>query len=512
MIVRELLTKLGFDSDETKVRRYEKAIATLKVGLIAAVAASTALGVAAGALAAQTARYGDELAKTADKLGVTVDGLERLRYASERGGVGAGTLDMALQRMTRRLSEAAQGSGEAKGAIEELGLNAQALATMGPEKAILAISDALAGVPNQTDKVRLAFKFFDSEGVALVNMLGDGSAEVRALSAEFERLSGGLTDEQARAAEGFTDALLNAQTVMQGLRLQIGARLLPVMQPLVDSFTEFMATNREFIMMRVEDAFEAISRVISMMGRIAGGVFGVFERLLGSIEGLDGNLAAIVAVIAAVAAAFGKLRATLMFGGFLLALDDIAAWMDGQPSLIGKLLGPFEDFAEKAKKVADALGGIDRIVKAGAMLTLAVYVAKLARSLLGLGASLVALGSGGAAGGLGVMAKLASLAKLGPAGVILGAVAPTATGDGTIDGNPATNDFMELSPEEQQALVNAEQTSAGGSSSVIINDNRRVEITPPAGTNQTVIDDMVREFERLMNEQANNAASSLEAQ
>src|SRR5690554_184809 len=84
-------------------------------------------GVAAGifGIANSTATLGDNAAKTADKLGLSIETLQELRYAGERSGIGANTIDMAMQRMVRRLAEAAKGSGEAKGALEELGMDAQ---------------------------------------------------------------------------------------------------------------------------------------------------------------------------------------------------------------------------------------------------------------------------------------------------------------------------------------------------------------------------------------------------
>ncbi len=66
----------------------------------------------------------DALGKTASKLGVTTAELQKLRYASELAGVETRTVDMAVQRFTRRLSEAARGTGEAKDALIELGLTA----------------------------------------------------------------------------------------------------------------------------------------------------------------------------------------------------------------------------------------------------------------------------------------------------------------------------------------------------------------------------------------------------
>jgi hypothetical protein len=70
-----------------------------------------------GGLAALTDRTisaADAIGKTADKIGVGVEALQGLRFAAKASGVEQQTLDMALQRFTRRAAEAANGAGEAK--------------------------------------------------------------------------------------------------------------------------------------------------------------------------------------------------------------------------------------------------------------------------------------------------------------------------------------------------------------------------------------------------------------
>ena len=64
----------------------------------------------------------DAIGKTADKIGVGVEALQELRFAAKASGVEQQTLDMALQRFSRRAAEAAQGTGEAKDALAQMGI------------------------------------------------------------------------------------------------------------------------------------------------------------------------------------------------------------------------------------------------------------------------------------------------------------------------------------------------------------------------------------------------------
>ncbi|MCH7526661.1 MAG: M28 family peptidase, partial [Planctomycetes bacterium] len=69
----------------------------------------------------------------ADKPAVYLDGGI---HAAELTGAGTAILDKGLQSMTRRLSDAAQGTGPAVKTLDELGLSAQALARQTPQEQI----------------------------------------------------------------------------------------------------------------------------------------------------------------------------------------------------------------------------------------------------------------------------------------------------------------------------------------------------------------------------------------
>lgn len=192
---------------------------------------SAVLGLAGGAgfgiLIKQSLSSADALAKTADKLGITTQGLAGLRHAADLTGVSQNTMDMALQRMTRRLAEAAQGTGEAKNAIAELGLDAKKLAAQSPEKSFSEIADAMGGVANQGDKVRLAMKFFDSEGVALVNTLALQRDGLSAASDEAEALGLSLSRVNAAKIEAANDAITRAKGVIKGAAQSVAVELSP---------------------------------------------------------------------------------------------------------------------------------------------------------------------------------------------------------------------------------------------------------------------------------------------
>jgi hypothetical protein len=189
-----------------------------KLELAALVTGVTALGVGLFRTTRDVARQNDEIAKMSLRLGTTTEALSQLRFVSDRSGVSFNTMTMGLQRMTRRVAEAAQGTGEAVKALRELNISARDLSQLRPEDQFEHIADALHGLNTQSDRVRLAMKLFDSEGVALVQTMGDGAEGIRKLRAEADALGITLSAKAAKEAEQFQDQITNITTAADGLR------------------------------------------------------------------------------------------------------------------------------------------------------------------------------------------------------------------------------------------------------------------------------------------------------
>ena len=202
------------------------AASAAKIGL----AFATAGAAAAAALTKMQMSNIDSLAKTADKIGVTTEALGGLRHAAELTGVGSDTLDMAMQRLTRRVSEAANGTGEAKNALIELGINAANLEKLPLDVQMEVIADAMGDVKSQSDKVRLAMKLFDSEGVSLVNTLALGSTGLEQMAKEADTLGITVSRVDAAKIEMANDAVTKSKGVFTGLGNQLATAFSPIIE------------------------------------------------------------------------------------------------------------------------------------------------------------------------------------------------------------------------------------------------------------------------------------------
>jgi hypothetical protein len=172
------------------------------VGSIAAV------GTAFTMLTRSALKTADGIAKTADKIGVGVEELQKLRYAASTAGVQQGVLDMALQRFSRRVGEAAQGTGVLYQELERLRipLRDQDGTMRSLTDVLFDYADAVQQSGSAQERLRLAFKAFDSEGAVMVNLLARGSEGMRDLFARAEELGVVMGEDLVRQSEALNQA------------------------------------------------------------------------------------------------------------------------------------------------------------------------------------------------------------------------------------------------------------------------------------------------------------------
>ena len=231
-------TQQAFKAVRSNLSKVTSASVQMAKGVATATAAATAaIGAMGYALSKQVQKV-DDLAKTANKLGTTVETLQQLQYAADISGVSAETLNMAMQRLTRRVSEASMGFGEAKGALKELGINAAKLNKLPLDKKMEVLADAFDGVATDGDRVRLAMKLFDSEGVALVNTLNLGSDGLREMAAEAKSLGLSISEVDAKRFEKMQDDITRMKTAASAAATTFTTELLPVIEGIFTGFSD----------------------------------------------------------------------------------------------------------------------------------------------------------------------------------------------------------------------------------------------------------------------------------
>lgn len=237
-------------------------------------------------LTTEFAALGDQIGKTAENLGVGAEALQELRFAAEQSGVGTQTFDTALQRLTRRAAEAAGGTGVARDAFRQLGI--QLRDSQGNVRATEDIFGDLAGafegVESQSERVRLAFQLFDTEGVALVNLLGQGAEGLEQFRERARELGFVLDEESIAAATRFQDSTNELRLAFEGLRNVLGAALLPAITEFAETITDFIVSNRDQIIGFFSGFFDVLSAVGTVIRALLVPAFVLIQAQLALIQ------------------------------------------------------------------------------------------------------------------------------------------------------------------------------------------------------------------------------------
>jgi len=278
----------GLDRLERASKGVVHGLGRIAGGLAGIIGVGSVAGIAV--LVKQQMAAVDAAAKWSDRLGMGTEALIGLQHAAELSGVAVNQVNLAFQRMTRRVAEAAQGTGESQAALKELGLDATALAGQSPDQTFLAIADALGDVTSQSDRVRLAFKLFDSEGVAMVNLLKAGRVGILAMMQDAEDLGLTLSRLDAAQIEAANDALTRAKAATQGLARQIALDLAPYVAGLADQFTTAATSGQDFgdtMVTSLETVAVAAAKVLAVVKAVTDAVTYVPGKIGGALTAAE---------------------------------------------------------------------------------------------------------------------------------------------------------------------------------------------------------------------------------
>ena len=199
-----------------------------------------AAGVAAYAsIYAKNAEFIDQQAKTADRLGITTQALGGLQHAANLYGASNEELNKSLQTMQKNLGQVGQtGTGEAKYALDGLGLSVQELQGLAPEEQFKVIAEKLKGVEDQSQKVYLAQSLMGKSGAKMINVMDAGADGITAMMQEADAL--GMTFDRIDAAkvEMANDAFDKAQKTTHSFSQTLAIETAPIIGAISDMWTE----------------------------------------------------------------------------------------------------------------------------------------------------------------------------------------------------------------------------------------------------------------------------------
>ena len=182
----------------------------------------------------------DALGKMSDSTGVAAPALQVFGRIAEEQGVPLAALSGGFGRMNKRLAEAKQGFGEALKPLQNMGMNIEALASLRPEQAFIAIAKAISKLPTHGQKAAAAFKIFSDQGLQLFPLFDGIEERVRKTAAEMSSLGQILSTTQVDAIERMNDAMRKVSATATALGQHVLASFAPMIEDANEALLRFV--------------------------------------------------------------------------------------------------------------------------------------------------------------------------------------------------------------------------------------------------------------------------------
>ncbi|MGF6792775.1 lytic transglycosylase domain-containing protein [Paraburkholderia sp. 35.1] len=394
------LTKVSKSLGSVANEAEKAARGILKIGapLLAIVGGGTLAGLSE--MVTHWERIGMETERTSRLLGITANQLTQLRSAGTLMGLSADTMTSGFQSLQDTLQDARWGRNQAAMmTLQALGIQLRTTKTgaIDTQAAMYDLADVIQRVQRRDPAA--ARNLARSLGVEqLMPVLMLGRKGMQQYEAEARRLRGDFTPEMAARATAFTQSITGMGLAFDGLKAAISDRLAPILGPMIDRFTNWIATNRQLISQRVG---EVVERIANAFVRLVEGVD--WDTFLDNIGSAAESISQMVEDL---------LKAINAVGGFKTVAIGLAVYMAGGfVSSMFTAVGSIVTLITRLGVLATSFGAVETAATAA---TAAAGAAGTATAVGAAGAGAAGAGAVGAgaaeaaAGGGGLLAGIAS--------------------------------------------------------------------------------------------------------
>lgn len=319
---------------------------------IAAAAAAAAFAAGAAAMIRSGLQVVDAQAKLAQSLGTTVESIQVLERAGELAGVSMSGIEQATKDLTRRLSQAAAGTGPAVAALERLGLSATALIALPLDERVARINQAIEDFVPAAERAAVAGQLFGEEGSIAISRID--TATLRHATQDVRDFGVVVSEQDADQIERTNDAISRLGLIWRGLSNQLAVAAAPALEAVADALASVSRTTGP-LAQAISLLFDNLGRLASIAAAFAAFMAGRFVAGMvvaaASVRGLATALvflrgALIRTGIGAIVVAAGELiyqfsrlmQATGGFGAALGLLGDVAREVWDRIGLLAAIL------------------------------------------------------------------------------------------------------------------------------------------------------------------------------
>lgn len=252
-----------------------------------------------------------ETAKLQRLTGGSAEEMSRLRFAGSQVGITADQLSGAFVKFSKA------GLGPAKDELAKMGVSftdAQGNAKPLTEQLEL-VADKFKALPEGTQQNALALKLFGKSGTDLIPILNKGKDGIQELMEKSDKFGLTIGQDGVDSLKKYNSANRDLQAAQDGLKVTVGAALMPVMA----KFVGFLAENAQPAFQKIREVFQdhivpAAEKVWSALGPVRDVIGAVAEKVVGFFQNNPKELFAALAVIVGgvLAAAFWSVASAIL--------------------------------------------------------------------------------------------------------------------------------------------------------------------------------------------------------
>jgi hypothetical protein len=228
------------------------------LGIGAAIVGAAGLGslVAMTKSAMDTA---DKIHKLTQRTGASAEALSQYRHVADLSGVAFSQFTDGIEKMSRNVADAAQDTGTAKDALEELGISAADLMAQKPEAMFEILAEALNQVKNSSDRTRLAMDIFGRSGGVLLQMMTGGAEGLREMRQEADNLGMTMSTKMVEDVAKADDAITRITNRFSSLSEHLAGALAPDIEKVATEMGNWIEANQEWIDQNFKKAIEDLT-------------------------------------------------------------------------------------------------------------------------------------------------------------------------------------------------------------------------------------------------------------
>lgn len=331
-VIAEFVAALTFKADLTPLTEAEKAAketaarsaqAWQKLGGVIAGVGKAALGAAGGllALVERSAASGANIEDMAKRLSVGTTELQRLSFAATKAGSGPEALGNAIKFLNKNIADARGGTGPAADAFRSLGISLADLEGRNVEEQFGVLADKIAAVRDPAQRTSVALDLLGRGGLELLPAFEDGSAGLRAMGDEAQRLGQVLSEDAIAKAAELDSQIEDVKLQAIGFARELGVTLIPALQAVMKNWRDFVPLVGSL----------GVAFVGLKLGSVAQGLTSMGLAAAGAKVGVAG----LVAVVGALAFGLGTaLDNALGLSDALAGLSESAPGTRGAPAIL----------------------------------------------------------------------------------------------------------------------------------------------------------------------------------